>query len=144
MEINTKDFQKQCFDECETAGWDPEKKNSFAEEIAHLHEEVSEAFRAFRNYHDCGVYYVCIKCGRTVVMVTDRVQHPLSRHHYSPVGNDCWGDFKPEGIPIEFADVLIGLFYNAQLHGFDLFEAVSIKHTWNLQRSYEKEGRRLH
>lgn len=53
-------------------------------------------------------------------------------------------DGKPEGIPIEFADVLIGLFYNAELHGFDLFEAFKIKHEWNLRRNYQAEGRALH
>lgn len=105
-------LQRRLFDECETAGWDPDKQNSFAEEIAHLHEEVSEAFREYRRYKNFEV-------------------------RYQPDG-------KPVGIPIEFADVLIGLFYNAELHGFDLLEAVEIKHRFNLTRSYQAEGRRLH
>jgi hypothetical protein len=51
---------------------------------------------------------------------------------------------KPRGIPIEFADVLIGLFYNAEAQGFDLFEALEIKRQWNLGRRYDIEGRQLH
>lgn len=104
-------LQQRCFAECATANWDPDKQNTFAEEIAHLHEELSEAFRAWRRYKDCRVVVV---------------------------------DGKPEGVPIELADVLIGLFYNAELHGFDLLAAVEQKHQFNLRRNYVKEGRQLH
>jgi NTP pyrophosphatase (non-canonical NTP hydrolase) len=106
------DLQRRLFDECVSAGWDPHGMNSFAEECAHLHEEVSEAFREWRLHKDFAVR-------------TDP-------------------DGKPTGIPIELADVLIGLFYNAELHGFDLLEAVEIKHQFNLRRSYATEGRQLH
>lgn len=105
-------LQRRLYDECVTAGWDPDQRNTFAEEIAHIHEEVSEAFRAWRLYHDCDV-------------------------HEGASG-------KLEGVPIEFADVLIGLFYNAELHGFDLLEAVETKHRYNLTRNYVGEGRQLH
>jgi len=104
-------LQRRLFDECETVHWDPDKRNTLAEEIAHLHEEVSEAFREWRLHKDCEIRYV---------------------------------DGKPTGVPIEFADVLIGLFYNAELHGFDLLEAVEIKHRYNLTRDYVAEGRQLH
>lgn len=105
-------IQKDIFDECRAAGWDPLDRNSLAEEIAHLHDELSEAFRALRKYHDCGIYY-------------DE-------------------DGKPQGVPIEFADVLIGLFYNAQREGFDMWEALDIKRQWNLTRDYRAEDRQLH
>lgn len=106
------EYQRRLFEECRTAGWDPDLKNTFPEEIAHLHEELSEAFRAFRRNKDFRI---------TV---------------------DSNG--KPQGVPIELADVLIGLFYNAELHGFDLFAAVEQKHQYNLTRNYIKEGRQLH
>lgn len=104
-------YQRRLYHECRAANWDPALRNTFAEEIAHLHEELSEAFRAFRRYKDFNVREV---------------------------------NGKLEGIPIEFADVLIGLFYNAELHGFDLFAAVEQKHEFNLQRNYVTEGRQLH
>lgn len=107
------DLQKRLFDECETARWDPDKTKTFGDEIAHLHEEVSEAFRAYRLRHDPAAIWI------------DE-------------------DGKPQGVPIEFADVLIGLFYNAELHGFDLLAAVDQKHAYNLNRDYGAEGRRLH
>lgn len=105
------DLQRRLYDECVTANWDPERRNTFAEEIAHLHEELSEAFRAFRRYKDFQVREV---------------------------------NGKLEGVPIEFADALIGMFYNAELHGFDLLAAIEQKHQFNLGRNYVTEGRQLH
>lgn len=104
-------LQRRLYEECVTANWDPERKNTFAEEIAHLHEELSEAFRAWRRYEDCEVREV---------------------------------NGKLEGVPIEFADALIGMFYNAELYGFDLLAAVERKHQFNLTRNYVTEGRQLH
>lgn len=105
-------LQKECFEECEIAGWDPDRKISFAEEIAHIHSEISEAFEAYRKYHDFEIHYR--------------------------------EDGKPEGVLVEFADAMIGMFYNAELNKQDLLEALEEKHQWNLKRSYEKEGRKLH
>lgn len=104
-------LQQRLYEECRTANWDPDFKNTFAEEIAHLHEEVSEAFRAWRQYKDCEIREI---------------------------------EGKLKGVPVEFADVLIGMFYLAELHGFDLLEAVERKHQFNLKRNYIAEGRQLH
>lgn len=49
-------YQRRLYDECVAANWDPELRNSFAEEIAHLHEELSEAFRAWRLYKNFDVH----------------------------------------------------------------------------------------
>ena len=100
------------FDECVDARWDPERKNTFAEECAHLHEEVSEAFKAWRIYRDFKVHF-----GENGV---------------------------PHGVPIELADILIGIFYNARLHGIDLEAALDIKGEYNNERDYVEEGRQLH
>ncbi len=109
---DTDGLQRRLFDECRTANWDPFLVNEFGEEIAHLHEEVSEAFRMWRLRKDFSV------------TVDDKG--------------------KPQGVPAEFADVLIGLFYLAELHGFDLLAAVEQKHRYNLGRDYVAEGRQLH
>lgn len=94
------------------AGWDPADVNTFAEEIAHLHEEISEAFRAYR----------------------------LTKGYDLTID----GNGKPQGVPAELADAAIGMFYMAERFGFDLLEAVEVKHAYNLTRSYALEGRRLH
>lgn len=104
------ELQRRLYEGEAASGWTPD--NSFAEECAHLHEEVSEAFRAWRLRKDAEVWF-----------------------------DD---DGKPQGVPIELADVLIGLFYNAEVLGFDLLEAVEIKHAFNVNRDYQAEGRQLH
>lgn len=111
-ELAGRPTQRELFDECLDAGWDPTATNTFGDEIAHLHAEVSEAFEAYRLHRHCRDW-------------TD-------------------SDGKPHGVPIEFADVLIGMFYLAELHGFDLWEAVRTKHEYNLTRDYVREGRQLH
>lgn len=105
-------LQHFVYKECRESEWDPDDKNSFAEEIAHLHAELSEAFEAWRLRGDA-----------TILIQFDG---------------------KPTGVPIEFADVLIGLFYNAERMGFDLWEALKIKREWNRNRNYVSEGRQLH
>ena len=65
---------------------------------------------------------------------------------------DAWRDYhdfaihtgpdgKPEGVPIELVDVLIGILYNAEVHGMDLAEAFEVKHRYNLTRDYRASGR---
>lgn len=145
-------LQRRLYDGEKHAGWDPRDENTFSEEIAHLHEEVTEAFRAWRLYKDCGIYWTCERCDLTIPYSTDldTVRHAGSGHHYTGPesekgkGQDCWGRFKPTGVPIELADTAIGMFYIAERWLFDLFAAIEIKHAYNLDRSYAAEGRRLH
>jgi NTP pyrophosphatase (non-canonical NTP hydrolase) len=106
-------LQRRLHDGEKSAGWDPDNANTFAEEIAHLHEEVSEAFRAWRKSKDVTITF-------------------------------AFDDGKPTGVPVELADVAIGMFYMAERWGFDLLDAIELKHQWNLGRSYADEGRRLH
>lgn len=105
-------LQKRHYKECRLANWDPGLNNTLPEELAHLHEEVSEAFKAWRIYRDFDI-------------------------HEGPDG-------RPQGVPIELADVLIGIFYNAELHGIDLEAALAAKGAFNRTRDYTAEGRQLH
>lgn len=104
-------LQERAFRESLESGWDPEQKNTFAEEVAHLHEEISEAFRAFRAKKNCAPWIE---------------------------------GTKPCGVPSEFADAIIGMLYNAQLHGFSIFEAIEAKLRYNKTRNYVTEGLQLH
>lgn len=110
-------LQEILFQECEETQWDPEHANSLGEELAHAHEELSEAFKAWRVYKDAEIHW-----------------------EPQPDGKPD----KPQGVPIEFADVLIALAYNAELLGFSLMDALAIKHRYNLTRHYPTEGRQLH
>jgi len=50
---------------------------------------------------------------------------------------------KPEGFPIELADLLIRVADMAELYGIDLEQAINIKMEYNRTRPYRHGGKRL-
>ncbi|MCC8043884.1 MAG: hypothetical protein LIP12_00090 [Clostridiales bacterium] len=58
-----------------------------------------------------------------------RVGHEATRVYHR-------GDGKPEGVPIELADVVIGCFSMAAYYGIDLETAIIEKQEFNATRSY--------
>ena len=50
-------LQKVVYKACRDSNWDPNDRNSFPEELTHLHAELSEAFEEWRMYHHCQTYY---------------------------------------------------------------------------------------
>ena len=58
-----------------------------------------------------------------------------SEIYYSDIG-------KPEGIPIEIADVIIRIADFCGLHNIDLEEAIDIKKEYNLTRPYRHGNKR--
>lgn len=64
-----------------------------------------------------------------------RVGRPPSEIYYK--------DGKPEGVPIELADVIIQLLDMAGHHGIDLDEAIQIKREYNMTRSHRHGGKAL-
>ena len=51
-------------------------------------------------------------------------------------------DDKPEGIPIELADIVIRVMDYCARAGIDLEEAIALKHKYNLTRPYRHGGKR--
>jgi hypothetical protein len=93
-------------------GWD-DPPPSFAEAVALLHSECSEALEDFRD------------------------NHPTNEIRYREV------DGKPEGIPIEFADIAIRLAHYAVIFGVDLEHALRVKTEWNKTRPHRHGGKAL-
>jgi len=86
---------------------------SFGEDIALMHSELSEALEAHRAGHD---------------------------------STEMWfaaPDGKPEGIPSEFADVIIRIFHRAGEEGIDIAEALLQKMMYNETRPYRHGGKTL-
>lgn len=92
-------------------GWN-QNDAPFPEFIALCHAELSEALEEFRNSH-ADIYYA----------------------------PDEQGTMKPEGIPIELADVLIRIFHYAGQHNIDLELALDIKHDYNKRRPHRHGGK---
>lgn len=85
--------------------WDTER--SIGEIICLFHSEVSEILEEYRNGRKLDeIYYVCnqIICGDADPCVFD--EDKLNKSECHNVKIKC----KPEGIPIEFADLLIRIF----------------------------------
>jgi NTP pyrophosphatase (non-canonical NTP hydrolase) len=58
--------------------------------------------------------------------------------------DDCWHepDGKPEGVPIELADVVIRVLDFCAGAGIDLEAAITAKHLYNVSRPYRHGGKR--
>jgi hypothetical protein len=111
-------------------------------------EEIIEAFGELRDGHaPTEIYWKCKECKRCVPEDTDldTIRHPESLAHYTIVsdrGSTCYGEFKPEGVPIEQADLIIRAADYAAIRGFDLVKAIEIKAAYNKTRPF-KHGRQF-
>ena len=96
-------------------GWEDDDR-SFGDEISLLVEELSEAFREYRNLRG------------------------FTETYYEP---DAKGNPEPHGIPVELGDVLIRLLDTCNRHGIDIEEAVTLKLEYNATREYRHGGKRV-
>lgn len=103
-------------------GWYDDTR-TFAEDIALLHSEVSEALEAFRFW---GLDDVT---GR----LCPQTNHGQAEPHL------C----KPEGVGSELADVFIRLLDTCTRRGIDLAVEFDRKHHYNITRGHRHGGKRL-
>lgn len=98
-----------------------------------IHSELSEALEEYRNGREpTEIYYtdsVCTENGRLCV----------------PDAEDECGAYrrgKPEGIPIELADVIIRILDYCGYAGIDIDTAISQKNEYNRCRPYRHGGKK--
>jgi hypothetical protein len=94
-------------------GWWEAGERPFGEVIALIHQELSEALEEYRHGHEYHEVY------------------------YSQGTN---GKDKPEGIPVELADVIIRILDFVGGTGMDIDEAIRIKVRYNKTRPYRHGG----
>jgi len=95
-------------------GWWKGKKNSLANKLLLLHSEITEAVEELRD-------------GRPLTEVRFVV--------------DKQGQVKPEGFPIEIADLLIRTLDLCERNRIDIGVAIKMKHTFNMGRPYLHGGK---
>jgi len=98
-------------------GWWDDNNKTLPEQIALMHSELSEALEEYRLGHSPTEIYR---------VVTDGVASE-----------------KPEGIPIELADLLIRIFDTAGHYGINLEDAIVKKMLYNQTRPHRHGGKLL-
>lgn len=98
----------------EKGWWEEGVPRSFGDICTLIHGEVSEAYEEYRSGHEpTEVYY--------------KEDAPT----------------KPEGIPVELADVIIRILDYCGFAGIDIQKVIEEKHAYNLTRSYRHGGKRV-
>lgn len=116
-------------------GWHMLNK-SVGEDIALMHSELSEALEAFRDGLNVDKVYVAVP------NPAGGVSQPTRLVPYDP-DNPLHAKLKPEGVPIELADVLIRVFDFCYRHGIDMTTALRLKHAYNATRPHLHGGKKL-
>jgi NTP pyrophosphatase (non-canonical NTP hydrolase) len=105
----------EAYETAKSKGWHEEPKKTIPEAIALMHSELSEALEEYRKSPPLGV----------------------EKGIYSGAGG------KPEGIAVEFADVVIRIFDTCQAEGFDLPKALRQKMEYNKTREHRHGGKKI-
>ena len=146
-----KDLQKLAFDTSDQTGWHDNPFN-FEARINSIHSEVSEAFDAYRkhgqdarkiwysttrkdNYHNpliTDILTLESKDPELINGLTETLNEVRGINHIQFPGRPP----KPEGVPIEFADILIWIMDACEILNIDLETAILTKLAYNQSREY--------
>lgn len=109
-------------------GWWENDQRSLGELIALMHSELSEALEEWRVHGLEQSHFI---------YVTDPTLGYIPIHQ----GDHITDDAKPEGIAVEFADVLIRIFDTCAHYNIPLDHALMLKMNYNQTRPYRHGGK---
>jgi len=121
-------------------GWWDEKR-SFPEILALIHSEVSEALEEYRNGHGfTEIYFSENKCAESGGLC---VPDAADECPNDPTVCGAYRQGKPEGIPIELADVIIRILDWFGKENIDADMMIRLKMKYNKTRPYRHGGKAL-
>jgi len=127
--MKIKEMQKEVHENAKAHGWWDEER-TFGELVALCHSELSEALEEFRKNKLPSEVYT--KCKMDEIKAVGSAGCGVCK--YCPAN-------KPEGIPIELADVVIRVMDLCGHYGIDLESAILKKHEYNKGRPYKHGGK---
>jgi NTP pyrophosphatase (non-canonical NTP hydrolase) len=110
--MDLKELAQEVYDIACEKGWHDEPL-AFGDAIANIHGEASEAFEEYRKGKNLNDIYLSFD---------------------DPTG-------KPEGVPIEFADIIIRVLDNCITYDIDIEAALMMKLEYNKNRPYKHGGK---
>lgn len=126
--MNLNEMRDRAYQISKSKGWhDSEVDATFGDRIALMHSELSEALEEFRNGHTIDEIYDGAVTERTWI---SQDESKITLH-------------KPEGIPIELADVVIRIGDLCGKYGIDLEAAVKTKMNFNETRPHRHGGKKI-
>jgi len=107
-----------------------------------MFKEVQE--QVWKTAHDKGWHEIDRTFAEYIVLMHSELSEALEEYRANHEPDEVYfKDGKPEGIPIELADVLIRVLECAEEFGIDLDEAMRIKMEFNETRPIRHGGKKL-
>jgi hypothetical protein len=135
-------LQQRCYDEAAAKGWHDDDSVTIGDRIALMHSELSEVLEEHRNGHAPtftyvheGYGYVHEGYGNLPIEFGPEQMEFLADWSQKPL--------KPEGIPIEMADLIIRALDFCGKYNIDVAEAVERKLRFNQTRAHKHGGKKL-
>ena len=123
-------LQNEVWKIAEEKGWH-ESEVSFGDFISNCHAELSEAFEIYRKEGNFALSIVR-------PFSEENLEHTTHGHIDMKVPI---GEIKPNGIPIELADIIMRILDFCETHGVPMYQAIEMKMNYNKIRPYRHGGK---